>query len=165
MRNLENTKVRILTTGGTIDGFDAEKGIAPKESAIPSLLAQAKVSEIACEQVFAKDSRLITPKDTQLLAKRCRACEEKAIVITHGTFTMAATARFLAKENLEKTIVLTGSMMPAAKSNSDAQFNLGFALAVAQFLPKGVWVAMNGKVFSNDNVKKNEVAGTFENER
>ncbi|MDB5991717.1 MAG: asparaginase family protein [Herbaspirillum sp.] len=86
----------------------------------------------------------------------------RAIVIVHGTDTMRETGEVLGRANLLKTIVLTGAMIPYAIDGSDAQFNLGFACGVAQVLPPGVYVAMNGQVFDWDKVRKNRSAGVFE---
>jgi L-asparaginase len=83
-------------------------------------------------------------------------------VITHGTDTMSDTAKMLAEKVKEKTIILTGAMIPIKFGSSDGLFNLGSALAFAQTLPPGVYVAMNGRYFNWDNVRKNKQSGMFE---
>jgi L-asparaginase len=102
-------------------------------------------------------------EDRQRILASCQAAKEHAIVIIHGTDTMKETAAVLGAANLERTIVLTGAMIPYEIANSDALFNLGFACGVAQILTPGVYVAMNGKVFPWDNVQKNRAAGVFQN--
>ncbi|MCX7039848.1 MAG: asparaginase domain-containing protein, partial [Spirochaetes bacterium] len=92
----------------------------------------------------------------------CRRAEEDRIVITHGTDTMTETADVLGKAGLAKTIVLTGAMVPYIFSSSDAVFNLGSAITAVQLLPNGVYIAMNGRVFPWDGVKKNRERGVFE---
>jgi L-asparaginase len=96
------------------------------------------------------------------IIKACKRSKENKIVITHGTDTMAKTAKILATENIDKTIVLTGAMIPIKFGSSDGFFNLGSALAFVQTLPKGVYIAMNGKYFIANNVVKNKKTGIFE---
>ena len=157
-------KIKIFTTGGTIDGleYDAEAKAPSKiKSSIPKLLKQSR-TEAETESIFSKDSKFINEEDRQLISEKCSKASEKCIVITHGTMTIAKTAEFLQKKNLNKTIVLTGSMIPAGKKDSDAPFNLGTAIMAALTLPKGVYVAMNGRAFKAGTVRKNPRTGVFE---
>jgi L-asparaginase len=108
------------------------------------------------------DSLDMKDDDRQRVLAACRAAGEQAIVIIHGTDTMRETAGVLGEAALDKAIVLTGAMIPYEIANSDALFNLGFAAGVAQVLPAGVYVAMNGQVFTWDNVTKNRAAGVFQ---
>ena len=108
------------------------------------------------------DSLEMTAEDRSLIVHQCRHCEEDRIVITHGTDTMEETARVLGVEINNKTIILTGAMIPIKFGSSDGLFNLGSALAFAQALPAGVYVAMNGRCFKWDNVRKNKLTGIFE---
>lgn len=111
-----------------------------------------------------KDSRVITDNDRQTILTKCKDTIEDRIIITHGTFTMPGTAKYLGKANLDKTIVLFGAHIPANKDHSDALFNLGTAFIASQLLSKGVYVLMNGKVFTWDNVKKDFPTGYFKEE-
>jgi L-asparaginase len=111
------------------------------------------------------DSLEMTDADRQIIVEQSRKCKEDRIVITHGTDTMEETARVLGQASLEKTIVLTGAMVPYKFGSSDGLFNLGSALAFAQTLSPGVYIAMNGRYFSWDNVKKNKKLGEFEEVR
>jgi L-asparaginase len=108
------------------------------------------------------DSLDMTDGDRQNILDNCKNAEEDKIIITHGTDTMTATARRLAEGNLDKTIVLTGAMIPFKFGSSDGLFNLGAALAFVQSLPAGVYIAMNGRCFDYDKVKKNRKTGVFE---
>ena len=108
------------------------------------------------------DSLEMTNEDRDLIAYQCNQCEETMIVITHGTDTMSDTAKYLAAKVKDKTIVLTGAMIPIKFGSSDGLFNLGSALAFAQTLPAGIYVAMNGRYFNWDNVRKNKQTGVFE---
>lgn len=161
--------IKIFTTGGTIDGLDyGSEDNAPKtyESLIPKLLSQARITvEYSNEELFAKDSKFVTDKDRELLAKKCMLCKEDKIIITHGTATMPVTAKYLLQKNIPKTIVLTGAAIPGNEENSDASFNLGAALTAVQLLEQGVYIVMNGKIFLANNVKKNPAKGIFEHER
>jgi L-asparaginase len=104
----------------------------------------------------------MTDMDRDLIARHCEEAEEEHIIITHGTDTMAQTAQLLANRGIKKTIVLTGAMIPYKFGSSDGLFNLGSALAFVQTLPTGVYVAMNGRYFTADNVRKNKQSGVFE---
>ena len=108
------------------------------------------------------DSLEMTEEDRELIAYQCEQCEEEQIVITHGTDTMDKTAQVLAEKVKNKRIVITGAMIPIKFGSSDGLFNLGSALAFAQTLPPGVYVAMNGRYFNWNNVRKNRQSGIFE---
>ena len=97
-----------------------------------------------------------------MITAECRTAPEDRIVITHGTDTMAETAAVLAQAITGKTVVLTGAMVPYKFGSSDGLFNLGSALAFAQTLPAGVYVAMNGRYFEAGKVQKNRRTGMFE---
>jgi L-asparaginase len=118
--------------------------------------------EVKIESVMMVDSLDMTDADRALVVQKCRAAAEERIVITHGTDTMTDTAAALAREITDKTIVLTGAMVPYAFGSSDGLFNLGSALSFAQLLPHGVYVAMNGKYFHWEHVRKNRERGEFE---
>jgi L-asparaginase len=108
------------------------------------------------------DSLEMTEADRVIIAEQCMATPGSRIVITHGTDTMAETARFLEERVSGKTIVLTGAMIPYKFGSSDGLFNLGSALAFVQVLEAGVYVAMNGRCFAAGNVMKNKKTGSFE---
>jgi L-asparaginase len=158
--------VRILVTGGT---FDKEYNELTGElfflaTHVPEMLRRGRCRvEIELEEVMMIDSLQMTEADRARIARRCRDANEDRIVITHGTDTMVETARVLAESAIEgKTIVLTGAMVPYAFGSSDGLFNLGSALSFVQALPPGVYVAMNGKYFRWDQVRKIRQTGYFE---
>lgn len=156
----------ILTTGGTIEGvdFDAENN-EPKNRnvSIKTFLDAANVSfQYTIEEVFKKDSRLISQVDLKNLAAKIRAADSDKILITHGTFTVENTAKYIGNLKLDKTIVLVGSFVLGSSANTDASFNLGYAISSVQFLKPDVYVAMNGEVFHWSNVTKNLETNKFE---
>ncbi|MGB0721406.1 MAG: asparaginase domain-containing protein [Gammaproteobacteria bacterium] len=156
--------VRILTTGGTIDKvyFDANSQFQVGEPQIAELLEEANVTlPTVIEPVLRKDSLELTAADRALIRDRVSAAGERHIVVTHGTDTLVETGRTLTDIG-GKCIVLVGAMQPARLKFSDAQFNIGFALAAVQLLPDGVWVAMNGRIFDVTAVHKNREAMRFE---
>lgn len=157
--------LRILATGGTFDKqYDEISGLLVfGDSHLPAAISRARIgSPVVLQELFLLDSLdMQAPHREQVLAA-CRTSNESRIVIIHGTDTMADTAQVLGAAALDKTIVLTGAMVPYAVSGSDALFNLGFACGVAGTLPAGVYVAMNGTVFAWDKVRKNRLAGRFE---
>jgi L-asparaginase len=157
--------IRIIITGGTFDKhYDEIRGnLTFKETHLPEILRFVRCSvpiEVELNQLI--DSLdMQTANRLQVLAS-CRAAVEDRIVITHGTDTMVETAAVLGEARLTKTIVLTGAMVPYIFNNSDAVFNLGCAIVTAQLQPVGVYIAMNGRVFPWDNVRKNKSLGVFE---
>lgn len=155
----------ILTTGGTIEGLDyvGDKEIKKTNVSIADFLKTANVEfQYNIESVFKKDSRDINDDDRELLRLKIEETKTRKILITHGTFTMAATAKYLGKLNLEKIIVLVGSFILGSSEKTDAPFNLGYAISSLQFLNPGVYIAMNGKIFLWNNVSKNLETNKFE---
>lgn len=159
--------LRIIVTGGTFDKhYDEIRGeLTFKDSHLPAILKQARVSApIVLEINQLIDSLYMQEVNRQHILASCQAAPEQQIVVVHGTDTMALTARVLGAVGLEKTIVLTGAMVPYAVMGSDSLFNLGYACAAAQLLPPGVYIAMNGQVFAWDHVRKDTAAGVFVHE-
>lgn len=157
--------IRIFITGGT---FDKEYNMLNgqlyfKDTHLHELLEKGRnLVPVEIRTLMMIDSLEMTPEDRELIAHQCEQCDEERIIITHGTDTMDKTAEALAKKITNKTIVLTGAMIPIKFGSSDGLFNLGSALAFAQTLPHGVYVAMNGRYFNWDNVRKNRQTGVFE---
>jgi L-asparaginase len=157
--------VRILVTGGTFDKeYDELTGrLDFRKTQVPEMLRLGRSRvDVAIETLMLIDSLDMTDADRRAVVEACRASPEARIVVTHGTDTMSETARALHEAALGKTIVLTGAMIPYAFGSSDGLFNLGGALTLAQVLPAGVYVAMNGRVFPGDRVRKNRATGVFE---
>ena len=157
-------KIKFLTTGGTIDKvyFDAKSEFEVGPPQVSELLNDANVTfEHEVESVLRKDSLDMTDADRTLICERVAAEPASRIVVTHGTDTMIQTALAL-KGIPDKTIVLTGSMQPARLRVTDAAFNLGTAVAAAQTMPPGVYIAMNGRIFNPDASRKNVAGHRFE---
>ncbi len=157
--------IRILVTGGTFDKQynELDGTLSFRETHLADMLERGRCKlAVAVDVLMMIDSLDMTPAHRETVATACRACPEAQVVITHGTDTMVETARTLASAVPGKTIVLTGAMVPFAFGSSDGLFNLGSALSFVQVLPPGVYVAMNGRCFSWDNVRKNRQAGVFE---
>ncbi len=158
--------IRIFVTGGTFDKEynELDGALYFKDTHLPEMLklGRSKV-KLDIRTLMLVDSLEMSDADRQIIIEQCRKCRESHIVITHGTDTMEVTAQALGNAALEgKTIVLTGAMIPYKFGSSDGLFNLGSALAFVQTLPSGVYIAMNGRYFSWDNVRKNRKAGEFE---
>jgi L-asparaginase len=156
--------IRLFITGGTFDKeYDELTGqLYFKESHLPEMLKLGRCNlPLEIRTLMMIDSLQMTDADRNLILEQCRSAPESRIVITHGTDTMDATARTLAAIQ-GKTIVLTGAMVPYKFGSSDGLFNLGSALALAQTLTPGVYVAMNGRCFRGDSVCKNRQTGMFE---
>lgn len=157
-------KIKIFTTGGTIDKiyFDKKSEYEVGPPYIGSLLSEINVNfNYSLETLFRKDSLDITIEDRILLRQRVSEELWPRIIITHGTDTMTETGMFLAGFN-DKIIVLTGALEPAKFKTSDAVFNIGCAIAAVQALSPGVYIAMNGRIYSPFDVIKNPVTGKFE---
>ena len=152
-------------TGGTFDKeYDELHGTLDfRDTHLPQMLTMARSRlDVKVRTLMMVDSLEMTDSDRALIANNCRDVPERFIVITHGTDTMVDTARILAAEVPDKTIVLTGAMIPIAFGSSDGLFNLGGALTVVQVLEPGVYITMNGRIFSWDDVRKNRETGIFE---
>lgn len=157
-------KIKFITTGGTIDKvyFDAKSEYEVGPPQVAELLREANVTfEFEVEAVLHKDSLDLTEADRELIRARIAADACPRIVVTHGTDTMIQTALAM-RGILNKTIVLTGSMQPARFRVTDAEFNLGTAVAAVQTLPPGVYIAMNGRVFDPTRSRKNAANHCFE---
>lgn len=156
--------IKIFTTGGTIDKvyFDAESTFEVGEPLIGEILREASVQyPYEIETLLRKDSQDLTEQDRTLIHERVRTETAERILITHGTDTMVETALYL--QNIRhKTIVLVGSLSPALFKNSDAGFNIGFAMSAVQLLPSGVYITMHGSVFDPSCVRKNRERNEFE---
>jgi L-asparaginase len=157
--------IRIFITGGTFDKeYNELTGeLFFKDSHLPEMLklGRSKI-EVEVRTLMMIDSLTMKDDDRELIARQCETCEENKIVITHGTDTMTDTAKMLAERIKDKTIVLTGAMIPYKFGSSDGLFNLGSALAFVQILSAGVYIAMNGRCFNWNNVRKNKQTGQFE---
>lgn len=158
-------KLRFITVGGTIDKvyFDQLSQYQVGAPGVERILQDLPVSfEYTVESIMRKDSLDMTPEDRQLVRNAVEGCEERYIVITHGTDTMIETACMLIGIP-DKRIVLTGAMQPASFRNSDAIFNVGMAIGVAVTQPAaGVWITMSGRVFNPLKARKNRERGVFE---
>jgi L-asparaginase len=158
--------IRILVTGGTFDKeYDELSGkLFFRDTHLPEMLRLGRCRvETSIEVVMMIDSLEMSEADRQRILARCREAPESRIVVTHGTDTIVETARVLAAGGLaDKTVVLTGAMVPYAFGSSDGLFNLGSALSFAQALSPGVYVAMNGRCFPWDRVRKDREHGVFE---
>jgi L-asparaginase len=163
---MSDMQIRILVTGGTFDKeYDELTGrLFFLDTHVEEMLRRGRARlELAVETVMMIDSLEMDDVGRATIVARCREATERAIVITHGTDTMCDTAAALAHASLgDKTVVLTGAMVPYAFGSSDGLFNLGSALSFAQVLEPGVYVAMNGRHFPWNVVRKNRQTGVFE---
>jgi L-asparaginase len=158
-------QIRILATGGTFDKeYNELTGeLFFKNTHIGDMLRLGRSHlDVSLETLMMIDSLQMTDDDRQLILRRCREVPEERIVITHGTDTMEQTAAVLGARLPGKVVVLTGAMVPYTFGSSDGMFNLGTALAFVQTLPLGVYVAMNGRYFPWNGVRKNREKGIFE---
>jgi L-asparaginase len=157
--------IKIIVTGGT---FDKEYNELNGElffnaTHVPEMLKLGRSRlEINIVCLMMRDSLHITDEDNMMILKECQSSRENNILITHGTDKMVRTANVLGRVVKDKTIVLTGAIIPYAFGSSDGLFNLGSALAFVQCLPYGVYIAMNGRYFLFNNVRKNKDTGIFE---
>jgi L-asparaginase len=157
--------IKIFVTGGTFDKeYNELTGkLFFKETHLSEMLSLGRSRiDVEIATLMMVDSLDMTEADRETIARRCRECTEERIVITHGTDTMVETAKYLAKTIHDRTVVLTGAMVPYKFGSSDGLFNLGSALAFVQTLPHGIYISMNGRCFSWDNVRKNREIGEFE---
>jgi L-asparaginase len=159
-------RIRILVTGGTFDKeYDELTGrLFFRDTHVAEMLRLGRARlDLDIETVMMVDSLDMADAQRAAIVQRCRESHERAIVITHGTDTMVETARAVADAALrDRTVVLTGAMVPYAFGSSDGLFNLGSALSFVQVLPAGVYIAMNGHAFSWNECRKDRERGMFE---
>jgi L-asparaginase len=161
-------RIRVIITGGTFDKEynELDGTLFFKNTHLPEMLILGRSRvEVAVTSLMMIDSLDMTDEHRTKIIKECRHEEEERVLITHGTDTMEVTARSLGEAGLPKTIVLTGALVPYKFGSSDGLFNLGSALAFVQTLPHGVYIAMNGRCFAWNNVRKNRKTGMFEEVR
>ncbi len=159
------TTVKIFVTGGTFDKEynELEGELLFKDTHLPEVLKLGRCKlKVDIRTLMMVDSLYMTDADRKIILENCKKTKEDKILITHGTDTMVETAKVLANSIKNKTIVLTGAMVPYKFGSSDGLFNLGSSLAFVQSLPHGVYISMNGKFFDWDNVRKNKETGEFE---
>ncbi len=159
------TKIQILTTGGTIEGLEYDQiDKAPKKShiGIEYHLRNLNGFNYNIKTVFAKDSRFISKDDRKLLVDEIHNAPSSKILITHGTFSMVETAKYIAQFNLNRTIILTGAFILGNNPNTDATFNLYYALNQFEQLKSGVFIAIHNETFKWNNVRKNVAENKFE---
>jgi len=158
--------IKLLITGGTVDKqYNPLNGeLVFVKTHLPEMIEQAKNKvDIELEVLMLKDSLDMNDNDRAMILEKCNETKEERILITHGTDTMVETAQVLGKSISNKTIVLTGAMVPFSFGKTDALFNLGTAIAAVQILSSGVFIVMGGKIFPWDKVRKNKKIGEFEN--
>ena len=158
-------KIKIFITGGTFDKeYNELTGkLYFKNSHMYELLEMGRCRlDVDIETLMMVDSMEMSKTKRNYIVQKCIEEPIKQIIITHGTDTMVKTARMLANVVNDRTIILTGAMIPVKFGSSDGLFNLGSALSFAQALPSGVYIAMNGQIFNWNNVRKNKKIGIFE---
>ena len=160
--------IKIFVTGGTFDkDFDEKNGkLFFRDTHMNEILALGRSRvDVDIETLMMIDSLDMTDENRNLIVESCENALEDQIIITHGTDTMTQTAKELWLRKINKTIVITGAMIPYKFGTSDGLFNIASALAYVQTLSVGVYIAMNGRVFDFDNVRKNRDTGMFEEEK
>ena len=158
-------QIRLFITGGTFDKEynELDGTLFFEDTHVPEMLELGRCKlDVNIRTLMMIDSLQMSDDDRVIIAHNCLQCDEEKIVITHGTDTMVETAKVLAEKINNKTIVLTGAMVPYKFGSSDGLFNLGAALAYVQTLPNGIYIAMNGQIFNWNNVRKNKALGLFE---
>jgi L-asparaginase len=150
----------------TVIGKGTKDTAVPLEkSVVPRFIKSLKLYEdVEFTEVCMKDSRELRPKDVKAICQAIENSPHKRFIVTHGTYTMPDSARYLQAnlKNKEKTIIFTGSMIPLTGfAPSDAPFNLGYSIAKLQELDNGIYICMNGKVFSPEEIVKSLSQGRF----
>ena len=157
--------IKIFATGGTFDKeYNEINGeLYFKDTQIFELLKLGRSQlDVKIETLMMIDSLLMTNDDRNYIASKCKQEKTDQIIITHGTDTIVETAKLLAAKVKDKTIILTGAMIPIKFGSSDGLFNLGSALSFVQVISPGIYITMNGKYFKYNNVLKNKKLGIFE---
>jgi len=157
--------IRLLITGGTFDKeYDLLNGkLYFTDTHVDEILKRGRnTTDVSTRTLMMVDSLEMTDEDRELIVSQCIKCDEEKIIITHGTDTMVETALQIKAAQIDKTIIITGAMIPYTFGSSDGLYNMGSAMAFVQTLPHGVYIAMNGRYYQSDNVQKNRKTGYFE---
>ncbi|WP_281986914.1 asparaginase domain-containing protein [Aquimarina aggregata] len=158
--------IKILTTGGTIEGLEYDKfNQAPSRAPVTILKHLQSIENLpsySIKEIFSKDSRFITEGDRKLILQEINNTDSQRILITHGTYSMIETAQYLAKSERNRTIILTGAFILGNKLNTDAKANLHYAINQFNELEVGVFIAIHNETFHWNNVVKNEFKNRFE---
>ncbi len=155
--------ITFVLTGGTIDKeYDAlDKAFTIGQGAVSRVLGFVKPNfESTIVPVIQKVSVNIFPEEKELIRKACAEAGDDKVVVTYGTDVMPEIGEIL-KDIQGKTIVITGALKSQLIKNTDAEFNLGFAVAAVQTMPNGVYVAMSGRIYGWDKCKKDMTSGQF----
>jgi L-asparaginase len=163
-----NETIHIILTGGTIDSHwegSLDTAVPNRHSIMQTFIQNLQLyQKFKFTEIVMKDSRDLTIADRKAVARAMEKSESKKIIVTHGTYTMAVTAKFLKKhlKRKDQTIVFTGSMSPLQGFTiSDAPFSVGYALAKVEELPPGIYICMNGKTFTAKEAEKDTAKGRF----
>ena len=167
---VNTNKITFIATGGTIDSvFDApsERKKIKEHSGIPEYIRKviAPHFEFDVKEPVMIDSIDMLDEHRQKIVASIETVTNKNIIITHGTDTMIDTALYQQKnlKDQSKTIIIVGSMIPLdGFYQSDAPFNLGYAIAQVQLNKGGIHLCMNAQCFTPDEVIKNTDIGRFE---
>ena len=157
--------IKLFATGGTFDKeFNEINGnLEFQKTNLYELLELGRCKlDIKIETLMMIDSLKMSEAERNYIVEKCKKENTHKIVITHGTDTIVETAKMLAKSIEDKTVILTGAMIPINFGSSDGLFNLGSALSFVQILEPGIYITMNGRYFHWDNVVKNKKIGIFE---
>ncbi len=158
-------RIRLLVTGGTFDKeYNEITGdLFFKSTHVPEILEDGRCAlDVTVTELMMVDSKDMDDEHRMAILREVLLADEDRIVITHGTDGMVETALYLAGRGLDKSVVITGAIIPFAFGISDSPFNLGSALAFVQVVPPGVYVVMNGRLFEANNVRKEVETGTFQ---
>jgi L-asparaginase len=161
-------KIRVLTTGGTIEKvYSEQSGVVQNVAArIHQYLSRLRLPATSVEitQLMNKDSLEMTDEDRQLILEAViPRVAESPVVITHGTDTMVTTGRLLKSKlpPLRYPVILTGSMTPLGFEQSDGLQNLTESLFAARVLEPGVWIVLHNQAFDVDHVRKDREHACF----
>ena len=158
--------IKVFTCGGTFEKeYNPISGeLSFKDSCVPNIIKRSRITaKVDFEELFFKDSLEMDHEDRLIIAHKIKTEPIKNIVMIHGTDTMVQTAQTIKKHtSQDKVVVITGAMLPFSIKESDAMFNFGCAFIATQILDPGIWISMNGRIFSSDDVEKNKRKGVFE---
>lgn len=165
----ESCNIAILTTGGTIEKtYDESTGMLRNvDSVLHEIVLHLRLPTCDLKHipVMSKDSLDMSKEDRALILDYVRNAldDVDAVMVIHGTDTLAKTGEFLHKElgELKKPVVLTGAMRPFEFRDTDAFQNLTEALLACRFLDPGVYAVMHNQILQFPGVIKDRVSMTF----
>ena len=163
---MTKSKITVINTGGTFNKrYNPLSGEleVPKDSlALDEIISYCYNIDFDVLNIISKDSLEMSDDDRELIVKTIKNCKNENIIIVHGTDTIDLTASFIDENIKDKTIVLTGAMLPISINKIEATLNFASAIGFLNAnIKNGIYISMHGSVKNYKKLIKNREIGQF----